>query len=348
PKTPKRTRNILSKEENQIETSAKCKQLFELGFEDNALNQLALEATVNGTLDEAIDYLLLNINNPVLDKQSLEHVPLFVSWLFASHRLPHPDSIVPVDSLDTLGLSSVFYPSGRAPSTSAFVGKHKVAKPMEKAQLKLWTSSKTRPFNPCQKSVSISHSAFVVIPSLILTGLQYEGMGVMDDGDSGNAYGNIAMSSCPGEKERDLDFDFAHFASLKIKAVVCCLRDVTLDTLCAAFDEYQEVASKYGIEVLRIPMRSGDCPKNIKAVTAVIEQMDQVLRNGGNVLIHCKAGIGRAGVVASCFLLRKHFVTTAERAIQFVRIRRVKKQLHFKPPRFFPLLNTVFSSLSPF
>ncbi|KAJ3199196.1 hypothetical protein HDU82_000637 [Entophlyctis luteolus] len=71
-------------------------------------------------------------------RNSISH-PINVSWLFPrnvlapspdtpSPLLTHPDGITPVDLLDLLGVSCKNYPTGRAPSSSGFIGGFPVAK----------------------------------------------------------------------------------------------------------------------------------------------------------------------------------------------------------------------------
>ncbi|KAJ3080810.1 hypothetical protein HDU99_007360, partial [Rhizoclosmatium hyalinum] len=155
------------------------------------------------------------------------------------------------------------------------------------------------------------------------------------------AYGNVALSSCPGKKvrldtgpvngraaiNRDLESDFARLSSLNIKCVVCCLNDSELSFLGAPFQVYQAAAAKFGMQILRIPIIEGSCPDRIEDVVDIVERIDGWLRGGGNVLIHCRGGVGRAGLIACCLLLRKRFVENAERAIQVVRLRRSLKAI---------------------
>ncbi|KAJ3070406.1 hypothetical protein HDU98_006590, partial [Podochytrium sp. JEL0797] len=175
-----------------------------------------------------------------------------------------------------------------------------------------------------------TQSEFIVLPN-----------GVTVCGDEGGVYGNVALSSCPGKKvrldtgpvngraaiNRDLDSDFERLSSLNIKCVVCCLNDAELSYLGAPFPKYESTAAKYGMGILRIPIIEGSCPDTIEEVASVISKMDQQLRKGVNVLIHCRGGVGRAGLIACCLLLEKRFVNSATRAIQVVRIRRSLKAI---------------------
>ncbi|KAI9343776.1 protein-tyrosine phosphatase-like protein [Zopfochytrium polystomum] len=154
-------------------------------------------------------------------------------------------------------------------------------------------------------------------------------------------HGNFALSSCPGKKvrlntgpvngrasiNRDLDTDFERLASFDIKTVVCCLNDAEMSHLGAPWPKYYEVAQKYGMEVIRIPIIEGSCPDTIEEVEPIIDHLDKRLSEGANILCHCRGGVGRAGLIACCVLLKRRYVLTAERAIQFVRLRRSLKAI---------------------
>ncbi|KAJ3106187.1 hypothetical protein HK100_003764, partial [Physocladia obscura] len=162
--------------------------------------------------------------------------------------------------------------------------------------------------------------------------------GVVVKGDPvGTCYGNVGLSSCPGKKvrldtgpvngraaiNRDLDADFARLASLGIH----CLNDAEMAYLGAPYVKYEISAKKHGMQVLRIPIIEGSCPDKLEDVSEIVDAMDVWLRKGVNVLVHCRGGVGRAGLIACCLLLRKRFVENAARAIQFVRIRRSLKAI---------------------
>ena len=76
--------------------------------------------------------------------------------------------------------------------------------------------------------------------------------------------------------------------------------------------------------ITRLPIIEGSCPDTIEELEPVLEAMDKHIVSGHHVLCHCRGGVGRAGLVACCYLIKKAYVNSAERAIQFVRMRRVK------------------------
>ncbi|CAH1765440.1 18125_t:CDS:2 [Entrophospora sp. SA101] len=152
--------------------------------------------------------------------------------------------------------------------------------------------------------------------------------------------GNLALSSCPGKKvrlngpergratiKRDLDLDFQRLVSLGISMIICCLNDVELEFLGAPWPKYDETAQKHNIQIIRIPMIEGGCPDSLDQIDQVVLQIDQHIKQGKNVLGHCRGGVGRAGLVACCWLLKTQFCLDADRAIQLVRMRRSSKAI---------------------
>ncbi|CBQ69883.1 conserved hypothetical protein [Sporisorium reilianum SRZ2] len=134
--------------------------------------------------------------------------------------------------------------------------------------------------------------------------------------------GNLLLSSCPGKKVRlsgpvrgrgaicrDLGLDLARIHSIGARAVVCCLNDEELSYLGAPWAEYEREADRLGLDVYRLPMAEGFAPTNVHemdaAMTAIVT--DCTMR-GTNVLVHCRGGVGRAGLIACSWLLKMGFV----------------------------------------
>ncbi|KAK3816245.1 MAG: protein-tyrosine phosphatase-like protein [Benniella sp.] len=155
--------------------------------------------------------------------------------------------------------------------------------------------------------------------------------------------GNLGLSSCPGKKVRldgpvngrativrDLDLDFDRLQKLGFTRVVCCLFDEELELLGSPFPKYLEAASSHGFDVVRIPMVEGSTPYSFEEMDRVLDKMDETTRKGQSVLAHCRGGVGRAAVVACCWLLRLRYFKDHREVIEWVRAQRSPKAIETK------------------
>ncbi|GAA5961688.1 hypothetical protein JCM8115_004735 [Rhodotorula mucilaginosa] len=137
--------------------------------------------------------------------------------------------------------------------------------------------------------------------------------------------GNFVLSSCPGKKVRmngeaskggrgaicrDVTLDLARARDeFGVRLVICCLDDAELHFLGVPWPEYVAAADLLGLEVVRMPMLEGFAPESPERLDADLAHIvrDYTLR-GHSVLAHCRGGIGRAGLVASCWMLKMGLV----------------------------------------
>jgi protein-tyrosine phosphatase len=68
--------------------------------------------------------------------------------------------------------------------------------------------------------------------------------------------------------------------------------------------EAREVKQE-GMRFLSLPIPDRDVPRAESDVRAAVEKLDADLSSGKNVVIHCRQGIGRSGLVAACLLITK-------------------------------------------
>ncbi|KIJ67563.1 hypothetical protein HYDPIDRAFT_108404 [Hydnomerulius pinastri MD-312] len=130
--------------------------------------------------------------------------------------------------------------------------------------------------------------------------------------------GNLLLSSCPGKKVRltgpvrgrgavcrDLDLDLRRMKSLGAQCVVCCLDDEELQFLGISWTEYCQAAHREGLDVLRIPLPEGLAPRSPKSLDADLARIiERYTLHSISVLVHCRGGVGRAGLVACCWMLK--------------------------------------------
>ena len=135
---------------------------------------------------------------------------------------------------------------------------------------------------------------------------------------------------------RDLGLDLGRIRGLGVRAVVCCLDDEELAFLGAPWAEYEAQADALGLAVIRIPMAEGFPPTSVAQIETLITAlvMDYSL-HGSNILVHCRGGVGRAGLIAATWLLKMglvpshpaHTLTDTQRLIDTIRRRRSPKAI---------------------
>lgn len=122
--------------------------------------------------------------------------------------------------------------------------------------------------------------------------------------------GSVALTFAPGKHgssayaergwARDLEQDLERLAGHHgAGLLVCLLEDQELASL-AIPDLVARAARR--MRVLRLPIRDGGVPPEVARVEALVTAIDEAARAGTNVVIHCRGGLGRAGVVGGCYL----------------------------------------------
>jgi len=69
-------------------------------------------------------------------------------------------------------------------------------------------------------------------------------------------------------------------------------------------DEAQE-ASAQGVKFTSFPIPDLQVPSSEGKLASMLEELDADLSRGSNVVIHCRQGVGRSGLVAACLLITK-------------------------------------------
>ena len=138
--------------------------------------------------------------------------------------------------------------------------------------------------------------------------------------------GVIGMTYCPGKKDphvktgtwlRDLALDVAAIHGWGAETVVTLLESHEMDLL-EVQRLPQEVEAR-GMVWLHLPIRDGSIPEEAFELQWRAEErhIRGTLKRGGRVLVHCRGGLGRAGMVTARLLVESGM--TAENAILAVR-----------------------------
>lgn len=69
-------------------------------------------------------------------------------------------------------------------------------------------------------------------------------------------------------------------------------------------EEAHDVRSQ-GIEFVSFPIPDREVPSSEQQLAKTLDTLDAHLTSGKNVVVHCRQGIGRTGLVAACLLVAK-------------------------------------------
>lgn len=129
---------------------------------------------------------------------------------------------------------------------------------------------------------------------------------------AGSHGGMIGVTFCPGKKDphgmsgawdRDLDIDLDAIAAWNACALVTLVEEHEL-ALLAVTGLGQKVTSRH-MDWFHLPVRDVSVPGEAfeRAWDEVGADLRARLRSGGKVLVHCRGGLGRAGMVAARLLI---------------------------------------------
>jgi len=62
---------------------------------------------------------------------------------------------------------------------------------------------------------------------------------------------------------------------------------------------------KQGLDFSSYPIPDRQVPASEAKLAQVLEELDRKLSSGKNVLVHCRQGVGRSGLVAACLLVKR-------------------------------------------
>jgi protein-tyrosine phosphatase len=114
--------------------------------------------------------------------------------------------------------------------------------------------------------------------------------------------GKLAMAARPRGGDW-LPEDIAAWKRAGIAAVLSLLtpeEETELDLR----DEASE-ATTQGIKFLSFPIPDRQVPTSEAKLAQTLETLSDTLSAGKNVVVHCRQGVGRSGLVATCLLVRK-------------------------------------------
>jgi len=103
-----------------------------------------------------------------------------------------------------------------------------------------------------------------------------------------------------GRVEKHRDAGRARVLEL-VAAGISCFVDLTEEGECIAYQAMLPATVSY----LRHSIRDQDVPRRSSQMRRIQDEIAAALAAGRNVYVHCRAGIGRTGTVAGCFLVEQ-------------------------------------------
>ncbi|NEQ52712.1 MAG: phosphatase [Leptolyngbya sp. SIO3F4] len=138
------------------------------------------------------------------------------------------------------------------------------------------------------------------------------------------APGRIGMTMAPGKQDedseaiwkRDLDTDLARLKDeLGVSQLVCLLEDEEMSEL--GIPDLLQKTNQLGIETTHFPVDDNGKPDSMDRFKQVVSSATAALEKGNTVLIHCKGGKGRTGMLAAACLVAQGY--SPEEAINTVK-----------------------------
>lgn len=141
--------------------------------------------------------------------------------------------------------------------------------------------------------------------------------------------GDIGMTLCPGKRgdsigghywQRDLATDLGAILRWGAKVLVTAMEADELEVLGVA--NLGKSAMEMGLSWLHVPITDGDIPDQrfYESWPVTAPKLLQYLVSRNRIVIHCRGGLGRTGMVA-CFLLIEAGFTPPEAIISVRRAR---------------------------
>ena len=134
----------------------------------------------------------------------------------------------------------------------------------------------------------------------------------IDEVNIPNGTGIIGMTLCPGKKinsalsgpwNRDLDMDLQAIQAWGARALVNLMEEHEYDLL--RISDYPQKVCCYPMEYFHLPIVDVHPPDRrfITLWESAGPKLRQILMDGGRILIHCRGGLGRTGMVAAQLLV---------------------------------------------
>jgi len=136
------------------------------------------------------------------------------------------------------------------------------------------------------------------------SGKQVQEIYHLHEGHPNDKRGRLLRGPMPFSKIYDpIQTTYAELSSYQVDVIVCLAFQKELEARTEGVD-LMELYGKDGYAVIYFPIPDFNVPDNVEQLSTLIDKIEDFLQKGCNVYIHCHAGIGRAGLVLSCWAKR--------------------------------------------
>ncbi|KAL6765944.1 protein-tyrosine phosphatase-like protein [Haematococcus lacustris] len=151
------------------------------------------------------------------------------------------------------------------------------------------------------------------------------------------AGGGLGLCFCPGKRvtrggvrhERNMQQDLLRLRdTFQISTVACLLNAAELRSF--GIRDYAADLAAAGLQTLGLPIIEMGAPECMEKAAMFIEGLALGVSRGDRIAVHCRGGMGRAGLIAACVMLRLGCVADAKEAIKLVRERRCAAAIESK------------------
>ena len=88
------------------------------------------------------------------------------------------------------------------------------------------------------------------------------------------------------------------------------------EELSLGLEQESAEATAHEMRFTAFPIEDRQVPSSPSELAQTLEELDNELQNGRNVVVHCRQGVGRSGLVGACLLVNKGL--NSQRAIDLI------------------------------